>query len=122
MRYGSHEKELFGGEAHTTNNRMELTAIIQGLAALKRPCAVVIYTDSQYVKNGMEKWILGWKRNGWKTAAKQPVKNAELWQRLDELAAQHQIEWQWVRGHTGHPENERADELANRGAAQAAAA
>ena len=122
MRYGRHEKELLGGEAQTTNNRMELTAIIQGLAALKRPCAVVIYTDSQYVKNGMEKWIHGWKRNGWKTAAKQPVKNAELWQRLDELAAQHQIEWQWVRGHTGHPENERADELANRGAAQAAAA
>lgn len=122
MRYGSHEKELFGGEAQTTNNRMELSAVIEGLAALTRPCRVVICTDSQYVKNGMEKWIHGWKRNGWKTAAKQPVKNAELWQRLDELAAQHQIEWQWVRGHTGHPENERADELANRGAAQAAAA
>ena len=122
MRYGRHEKELFGGEAETTNNRMELSAVIEGLAALTRPCRVVICTDSQYVKNGMEKWIHGWKRNGWKTAAKQPVKNAELWQRLDELAAQHQIEWQWVRGHTGHPENERADELANRGAAQAAAA
>ena len=122
MRYGRHEKELFGGEAQTTNNRMELSAVIEGLAALTRPCRVVICTDSQYVKNGMEKWIHGWKRNGWKTAAKQPVKNAELWQRLDELAAQHQIEWQWVRGHTGHPENERADELANRGAAQAAAA
>ena len=122
MRYGSHEKELFGGEAQTTNNRMELSAVIEGLAALTRPCRVVICTDSQYVKNGMEKWIHGWKRNGWKTAAKQPVKNAELWQRLDSLAAQHQIEWQWVRGHTGHPENERADELANRGAAQAAAA
>ena len=121
MRYGRHEKELFGGEAQTTNNRMELSAVIEGLAALTRPCRVVICTDSQYVKNGMEKWIHGWKRNGWKTAAKQPVKNAELWQRLDELAAQHQIEWQWVRGHTGHPENERADELANRGAAQAAA-
>ena len=121
-RYGRHEKELFGGEAQTTNNRMELSAVIEGLAALTRPCRVVICTDSQYVKNGMEKWIHGWKRNGWKTAAKQPVKNAELWQRLDELAAQHQIEWQWVRGHTGHPENERADELANRGAAQAAAA
>ena len=122
MRYGRHEKELFGGEAQTTNTRMELSAVIEGLAALTRPCRVVICTDSQYVKNGMEKWIHGWKRNGWKTAAKQPVKNAELWQRLDELAAQHQIEWQWVRGHTGHPENERADELANRGAAQAAAA
>ena len=122
MRYGRHEKELFGGEAQTTNNRMELSAVIEGLAALTRPCRVVICTDSQYVKNGMEKWIHGWKRNGWKTAAKQPVKNAELWQRLDELAAQHQIEWQCVRGHTGHPENERADELANRGAAQAAAA
>ena len=112
MRYGSHEKELFGGEAHTTNNRMELTAIIQGLAALKRPCAVVIYTDSQYVKNGMEKWI-----HGWKTASKQPVKNEDLWQQLDRLAAQHQIQWQWVRGHAGHTENERADALANQGVA-----
>ena len=117
MRYGSHEKELFGGEAHTTNNRMELTAIIQGLAALKRPCAVVIYTDSQYVKNGMEKWIHGWKKNGWKTASKQPVKNEDLWQQLDQLAAQHQIQWQWVRGHAGHAENERADALANQGVA-----
>ena len=117
MRYGSHEKELFGGEAHTTNNRMELTAIIQGLAALNRPCAVVIYTDSQYVKNGMEKWIHGWKKNGWKTAAKQPVKNEDLWQQLDQLAAQHQIQWQWVRGHAGHAENERADALANQGVA-----
>ena len=117
MRYGSHEKELFGGEAHTTNNRMELTAIIQGLAALKRPCAVVIYTDSQYVKNGMEKWIHGWKKNGWKTAAKQPVKNEDLWRQLDQLAAQHQIQWQWVRGHAGHTENERADALANQGVA-----
>ena len=117
MRYGNHEKELFGGEAHTTNNRMELTAIIQGLAALKRPCAVVIYTDSQYVKNGMEKWIHGWKKNGWKTASKQPVKNEDLWQQLDRLAAQHQIQWQWVRGHAGHAENERADALANQGVA-----
>ena len=117
MRYGSHEKELFGGEAHTTNNRMELTAIIQGLAAIKRPCAVVIYTDSQYVKNGMEKWIHGWKKNGWKTASKQPVKNEDLWQQLDRLAAQHQIQWQWVRGHAGHAENERADALANQGVA-----
>ena len=112
MRYGSHEKELFGGEAHTTNNRMELTAIIQGLAALSRPCAVVIHTDSQYVKNGMEQWI-----HGWKTAAKQPVKNEDLWRQLDQLAAQHQIQWQWVRGHAGHAENERADALANQGVA-----
>ena len=117
LRYGSREKELFGGEAHTTNNRMELTAIIQGLAALKRPCAVVIYTDSQYVKNGMEQWIHGWKKNGWKTASKQPVKNEDLWQQLDRLAAQHQIQWQWVRGHAGHTENERADALANQGVA-----
>ena len=117
MRYGSHEKELFGGEAHTTNNRMELTAIIQGLAALNRPCAVVIYTDSQYVKNGMEQWIHGWKKNGWKTAAKQPVKNEDLWRQLDQLAAQHQIQWQWVHGHAGHAENERADALANQGVA-----
>ncbi len=117
MRYGSHEKELFGGEAHTTNNRMELTAIIQGLAALNRPCAVVIYTDSQYVKNGMEQWIHGWKKNGWKTASKQPVKNEDLWRQLDRLAAQHQIQWQWVRGHAGHAENERADALANQGVA-----
>ena len=117
MRYGSHEKDLFGGEAHTTNDRMELTAIIQGLAALKRPCAVVIYTDSQYVKNGMEQWIHGWKKNGWKTASKQPVKNEDLWRQLDQLAAQHQIQWQWVRGHAGHAENERADALANQGVA-----
>ena len=117
MRYGSHEKELFGGEAHTTNNRMELTAIIQGLAALKRPCAVVIYTDSQYVKNGMEQWIHGWKKNGWKTASKQPVKSEDLWRQLDRLAAQHQIQWQWVRGHAVHTENERADALANQGVA-----
>ena len=117
MRYGSHEKELFGSEAHTTNNRMELTDSIQGLAALKRPCAVVIYTDSQYVKNGMEKWIHGWKKNGWKTASKQPVKNEDLWQQPDRLAAQHQIQWQWVRGHAGHAENERADALANQGVA-----
>ncbi|MDK4680686.1 ribonuclease HI [Kingella negevensis] len=119
LRYGSHEKELFGSEVDTTNNRMELTAIIEGLAQLTRPCHVVICTDSQYVKNGMESWIHGWKKNGWKTASKQPVKNETLWRRLDELAAQHQIEWTWVRGHTGHPENERADELANMGAARA---
>jgi len=117
MRYGRHEKELFGGEAQTTNNRMELSAVIEGLAALTRPCRVVICTDSQYVKNGMEKWIHGWKKNGWKTASKQPVKNEDLWQQLDRLAAQHQIQWQWVRGHAGHAENERADALANQGVA-----
>ncbi|ULJ63534.1 ribonuclease HI [Wielerella bovis] len=115
LRYGTHEKELFGGEADTTNNRMELTAIIEGLTCLKRACDVVICTDSQYVKNGMENWIHGWKKNGWKTAAKQPVKNEDLWRKLDALATQHNIQWTWVRGHTGHPENERADALANQG-------
>ncbi|MCG7657268.1 ribonuclease HI [Wielerella bovis] len=115
LRYGTHEKELFGGEADTTNNRMELTAIIEGLTCLKRACNVVICTDSQYVKNGMENWIHGWKKNGWKTAAKKPVKNEDLWRKLDALAAQHNIQWTWVRGHTGHPENERADALANQG-------
>lgn len=118
MRYGSHEKELFGGEAHTTNNRMELTAVVQGLAALNRVCEVEICTDSQYVKNGMEKWIHGWKKNGWKTAAKQAVKNEDLWRMLDDLAAKHHIRWTWVRGHTGHIENERADMLANLGVQQ----
>ncbi|EGV35480.1 ribonuclease HI [Neisseria weaveri] len=118
MRYGSHEKELFGGEAETTNNRMELTAVISGLEALKRPCRVAVYTDSQYVKNGMESWIHGWKKNGWKTAAKKPVKNDDLWKRLDELVALHQVDWVWVKGHAGHAENERADALANQGAAQ----
>ncbi|MBH5329766.1 ribonuclease HI [Eikenella sp. S3360] len=117
LRYGAHKKELSGGEPDTTNNRMELTAVIRGLQALNRPCRVVIHTDSQYVKNGMESWIHGWKRNGWKTAAKKPVKNAELWQQLDQLIAQHQVSWQWVKGHAGHPENERADQLANQGAA-----
>lgn len=115
MRYGKHQKELHGGEADTTNNRMELTAVVKGLAALKRPCHIVICTDSQYVKNGMEKWIHGWKSNGWKTANKQAVKNEDLWRQLDQLAALHQIQWTWVRGHTGHPENERADQLANQG-------
>ena len=115
LRYGEHEKELCGGEADTTNNRMELTAVIRGLQALNRPCVVIIHTDSQYVKNGMEEWIHGWKRNGWKTAARKPVKNAELWQELDRLVASHQVSWQWVKGHAGHPDNERADQLANIG-------
>lgn len=118
LRYGEHQKEMFGSEAETTNNRMELTAVIEGLKALKRRSKVEINTDSQYVKNGMESWIHGWKRNGWKTAAKQPVKNAELWRELDGLVAQHDVSWKWVKGHAGHPGNERADALANQGAAQ----
>ena len=118
LRYGEHEKELFGGEAQTTNNRMELTAVLSGLKTLNRPCDVVICTDSQYVKNGMESWIHNWKKNGWKTAGRQPVKNADLWQQLDEQVARHRVRWQWVKGHAGHAENERADALANRGVEQ----
>lgn len=118
LRYGTHEKELFGGEAQTTNNRMELMAVLSGLETLNRPCDVVICTDSQYVKNGMESWIHNWKKNGWKTAGRQPVKNADLWQQLDEQVARHRVRWQWVKGHAGHAENERADALANRGAEQ----
>ncbi|MCP2040170.1 ribonuclease HI [Neisseria sp. HSC-16F19] len=118
MRYGSHEHTLYGGEAETTNNRMELTAVIEGLRALKRPCTVEIYTDSQYVMQGMSEWIHGWKARGWKTAAKQPVKNADLWQALDSEAARHTVHWHWVKGHAGHPENEQADQLANQGAAR----
>jgi len=113
--YGEREKELFGGESATTNNRMELTAVIRALEALTRPSTVSLYTDSQYVKNGIETWIHGWKRNGWKTADKKPVKNAELWRELDALAARHEIGWHWVKGHNGHAGNERADALANRG-------
>lgn len=119
LRYGGHEKELFGSEAQTTNNRMELTAVLSGLKTLNRPCDVVICTDSQYVKNGMESWIHNWKKNGWKTAGRQPVKNADLWQQLDEQVARHRVRWQWVKGHAGHAENERADALANRGVEQA---
>nr|WP_239324225.1 ribonuclease HI [Snodgrassella gandavensis] len=115
LQSGQHSKELFGGEANTTNNRMELTAVIQGLAALKRPCIVNIYTDSQYVKNGMQEWIHNWKARGWKTASKQPVKNVELWQALDAEVNKHQVHWHWVKGHAGDPGNEKADELANRG-------
>jgi ribonuclease HI len=112
-----HEKELWGGERNTTNNRMELTAVIEGLAALNRPCRVSLYLDSEYVRKGITEWIHGWKKKGWVTAAKQPVKNAELWQRLDQLVhgGPHQIEWHWVKGHAGNPGNERADALANRG-------
>ncbi|MDJ0808131.1 MAG: ribonuclease HI [Gammaproteobacteria bacterium] len=115
LRYGQHEKQLFGGERSTTNNRMELVAVIRALQALKRHSRVKITTDSQYVKNGITQWIHNWKRNGWKTAAKKAVKNAELWQLLDTEVAKHQVEWHWVKGHSGHPENELADHLANRG-------
>ena len=116
MRYGEAEKELCGGEAETTNNRMELLAVIEGLNALTRPVSVAVYTDSQYVQKGITEWIHSWKKRGWKTAAKKPVKNADLWQALDEAQAQHQVSWHWVKGHAGHAENERADELARQGA------
>lgn len=116
LQYRGRELELFGGEADTTNNRMELMAVIRGLSALKRRSRVLLVTDSKYVMQGMQEWLAGWKRRGWKTASKQPVKNQDLWQQLDELVQQHDVEWQWVAGHTGHPGNERADDLANRGA------
>ncbi|TVP54867.1 MAG: ribonuclease HI [Halomonadaceae bacterium] len=116
LRKGTVEKTLHGGERNTTNNRMELMAAIAGLDALKKPCTVAIYTDSQYVRKGISEWLQNWKRNGWRTAAKKPVKNIDLWQKLDELAQQHQIEWHWVKGHAGHPGNEQADALANQGA------
>lgn len=118
LRYGQHNKEMFGGEANTTNNRMELMAAIEGLRALSRPCEVVLTTDSQYVKQGINQWLKGWKRNGWKTASKQEVKNKDLWQALDQECARHKIEWHWVKGHAGHEGNEKADELANRGVAE----
>lgn len=114
------ERELFGGEANTTNNRMELLAVIRGLEALKRRCQVAVYTDSQYVHKGISEWIANWKRRGWMTAAKEPVKNADLWRELDEVAQRHDVSWHWVRGHAGHPENERADALANKGVLLAA--
>jgi ribonuclease HI len=112
LRYGAVEKELSGGAPQTTNNRMELMAAIAGLEALKRPCRVKLYTDSQYVLGGITQWVAGWKARNWRTADKKPVKNVDLWQRLDAAALPHQIEWIWVRGHAGHPENERADALA----------
>ncbi len=112
LRYGDRERELSGGENPTTNNRMELMAAIAALEALSRPCDVDLTTDSVYVRDGITKWIHGWKRNGWRTASRDPVKNAELWQRLDAAAARHRIAWHWVKGHAGHPENERADQLA----------
>jgi ribonuclease HI len=118
IRSGEREKELSGGEPLTTNNRMELLAAIRGLEALKRPCRVALYTDSLYVRDGITRWIQGWRRNGWRTADRKPVKNAELWQALLDAAAAHEVEWHWVRGHAGHPENERADRLACDAAAQ----
>ena len=121
LKSGATEKDLFGGELNTTNNRMELTAVIEGLAALKRPCKVVLYLDSQYVRQGITEWIKGWKAKGWITSTKQPVKNADLWRKLYDLVSKagHQIEWRWVKGHSGDPGNERADSLANKGVLKA---
>ncbi|HEY9398109.1 MAG TPA: ribonuclease HI [Burkholderiales bacterium] len=118
LRCGGREKELYGGEGDTTNNRMELMAVIQGLNALTRPCVVEVWLDSEYVKNGITQWMTNWKRRGWKTADRKPVKNAELWRELDAAAQRHTVTWHWVRGHTGHEGNERADALANRGVEQ----
>ena len=115
MRHGSAQRELFGAAADTTNNRMELTAVIKALEALTRPTKLVLTSDSQYVLKGITEWMTGWKKRGWKTASKAPVKNVDLWKALDELIGQHEIEWCWVKGHAGHAENERADELANQG-------
>jgi ribonuclease HI len=115
LRSGDHEKELCGGERDTTNNRMELTAAIEALEALTEPCQVTLTTDSTYVRDGITRWLANWKQNGWRTAAKKPVKNQELWQKLDRQASRHDVTWKWVKGHSGHPENERADMLANQG-------
>ena len=115
LQFGDHERELHGGAPNTTNNRMELTAAIEALKALSEPCQVTLTTDSTYVKDGITQWLANWKRNGWKTAAKKPVKNQDLWQALDHESARHAIDWCWVKGHSGHPENERADRLANLG-------
>lgn len=117
LRFGAHERELCGGEAQTTNNRMELTAAIEALNALKRSCKVELHTDSTYVRDGITKWLYNWKRNAWRTADKKPVKNAELWQALDAARTRHDVTWHWVRGHAGHDDNERADELARKGMA-----
>ncbi len=119
LRRGTTEKELSGHEADTTNNRMEMTAIIRGLASLKEPCAVTLHTDSRYVIDGITKWIFGWRKNGWRNSKKEPVKNADLWQELVKAAAPHKIDWQWVKGHNGHAENERADRLASEAAERA---
>lgn len=115
LRFGDKERELCGGADNTTNNRMELTAAIEGLRALNEPCEVVLTTDSTYVKDGITRWLANWKKNGWKTAAKKAVKNQDLWQELDLQTSRHTVQWQWVKGHSGHPENERADALANQG-------
>ncbi len=115
LRWRGEERELWGGDPDTTNNRMELMAAIQALESLKRPVSAILFTDSVYVKDGITKWIHSWKQRGWKTASKKPVKNVDLWQRLDEALVQHKVDWRWVKGHAGHPENERADELARRG-------
>jgi ribonuclease HI len=115
LRFGDREKELYGGERDTTNNRMELTAAIKALEALNGPCRVELYTDSVYVRNGISVWLPGWRARGWRTASRKPVKNQDLWLRLAELAAKHEVDWHWVKGHAGHVENERADALANRG-------
>lgn len=115
MRFGGHERDLNGGAQETTNNRMELMAAIESLNALKRSCTVDLFTDSVYVRDGITKWLVGWKRNGWRTAAKKPVKNVELWQALEEARDRHEVHWHWVKGHAGHPENERADQLAREG-------
>ena len=119
LSYAGHRKELHGGEAHTTNNRMELTAAIRALEALRRPVPVTLYTDSQYLRKGITEWLAGWKRKNWRTASKEPVKNEDLWRELDALAQVYEIDWRWVKGHAGHPENERADELARMGVAEA---
>ena len=115
MRYGAEERSLFGGEKETTNNRMELTAVIEGLAALTQPCQVMLTSDSTYVLKGIQEWMPNWKKRGWKTAAKKPVKNVDLWQKLDRVIGEHKIDWRWVKGHSGHRENEIADQLANQG-------
>ncbi len=115
LRYGDKEKTLYGGEPDTTNNRMEITAAIEALAELKQPCRVILTTDSEYVRQGITSWLENWKKRGWKTASKKPVKNVDLWMRLEEEAARHEVEWRWVKGHSGHRENEIADQLANRG-------
>ena len=115
LRFGSEEKTLFGGEQDTTNNRMELTAVIEALGALKRPCDVTLTSDSTYVLKGIQEWMPTWKKRGWKTSSKKPVKNVDLWKKLDVLIVEHKIDWRWVKGHSGHPENELADQLANQG-------
>lgn len=115
LRAKGKERELFGGERLTTNNRMEMMAAIEGLQALSRPCAVALYTDSEYLRRGIREWLPKWKTSGWRTSARKPVKNEDLWRRLEEATARHQVEWHWVKGHAGHPDNERADALANRG-------